>query len=51
MQVDYEANKQALQYFIFGTGEDPQINDEYGVGNDDFIKGYYPEKTEGISTY
>ena len=51
MQVDYEANRQALQYFIFGTGEDPGITDEYGVGNDDFIDGYYPEKTEGISTY
>ena len=25
--------------------------DEYGVGNDRFIEGYYPEKTEGISTY
>lgn len=51
MQVDYEANKKALQYFIFGVGEDPQINDSYGVGNDRFIDGYYPEKTEGISTY
>ncbi|MBQ9155245.1 MAG: LCP family protein [Eubacterium sp.] len=51
MQVDYERNQQALQYFIFGTGEDPQIEDEYGVGNDRFIQGYYPEKTEGISTY
>lgn len=51
MQVDYEKNRQALQYFIFGTGEDPQISDEYGIGNDDFIEGYYPEKTEGISTY
>ena len=51
MQVDYEANKKALQYFIFGIGEDPGINDSYGVGNDKFIKGYYPEKTEGISTY
>ena len=51
MQVDYEANSQALQYFIFGTGEDPGVNDEYGVGNDNFIDGYYPEKTEGISTY
>lgn len=51
MQVDYEANSQALQYFIFGTGEDPGVNDEYGVGNDNFIEGYYPEKTEGISTY
>ena len=51
MQVDYELNRQALQYIIFGTGEDPQIQDEYGVGNDRFIEGYYPEKTEGISTY
>ena len=51
MQVDYEANKKALQYFVFGIGEDPGINDSYGVGNDKFIKGYYPEKTEGISTY
>ena len=51
MQVDYEANKRALQYFIFGIGEDPQIEENYGVGNDRFIDGYYPEKTEGISTY
>ena len=51
MQVDYEANKAALQYFIFGIGEDPQINENYGVGNDRFVDGYYPEKTEGISTY
>lgn len=51
MQCDYDLNRQALQYFIFGTGEDPQIDEEYGVGNDRFIDGYYPEKTEGISTY
>ena len=51
MQVDYEANKAALQYFIFGIGEDPQIEENYGIGNDRFIDGYYPEKTEGISTY
>jgi hypothetical protein len=51
MQVDYDKNRQAMQYFIFGIGEDPQITDEYGVGNDRFIEGYYPEKTEGISTY
>ncbi len=51
MQVDYDANKAALQYFIFGIGEDPQIEENYGVGNDKFIDGYYPEKTEGISTY
>ena len=30
MQVDYEANKKALQYFVFGIGEDPGINDSYG---------------------
>ena len=24
MQVDYEANKKALQYFVFGIGEDPE---------------------------
>lgn len=51
MQCDYDLNRQAMQYFIFGTGEDPGVNDSYGVGNDRFIKGYYPEKTEGISTY
>lgn len=51
MQVDYDLNRQAMQYFIFGTGENPGIKDEYGVGNDHFIDGYYPEKTEGISTY
>lgn len=51
METDYEANSAALQYFIFGVGEDPQIEDEYGVGNDRFVDGYYPEKTEGISTY
>ena len=51
MQVDYDLNRQALQYFIFGEGEDPGIQEEYGVGNDRFIDGYYPEKTEGISTY
>ena len=51
MQVDYDKNRQALQYFIFGTGEDPGVNDRYGIGNDSFIEGYYPEKTEGISTY
>ncbi|MDO4976561.1 MAG: LCP family protein [Eubacteriales bacterium] len=51
MQVDYEKNRQAIQYFIYGTGEDPGVNDNYGIGNDHFINGYYPEKTEGISTY
>ncbi len=51
MQVDYDANKKALQYFIFGIGEDPGITESYGIGNDQFINGYYPEKTEGISTY
>ena len=51
MQCDYDLNRQALQYFIFGTGEDPGITEEYGVGNNNFIEGYYPEKTEGISTY
>lgn len=51
METDYEANSAALQYFIFGVGEDPQIEDEYGVGNDRFVDGYYPEKTDGISTY
>ncbi len=51
MQVDWEANRQAIQYFIFGIGEDPGIDDKYGIGNDKFIEGYYPEKTEGISTY
>ena len=51
MQVDYDLNRQALQYFIFGTGEDPGVDDAYGIGNNDFIEGYYPEKTEGISTY
>lgn len=51
METDYDANSAALQYFIFGVGEDPQIEDEYGVGNDRFVDGYYPEKTEGISTY
>lgn len=51
MQIDFDLNRQALQYFIFGTGEDPGIDDEYGIGNDNFIEGYYPEKTEGISTY
>jgi len=33
MQVDYDLNRQAMQYFIFGTGEDPGIKDEYGVGD------------------
>ncbi len=51
MTVDYDLNKAALQYFIFGIGEDPEIDDEYGAGNNNFIEGYYPDKTEGISTY
>lgn len=51
IQLDFDQNRQALQYFIFGIGEDPGLDEEYGVGNDRFIKGYYPEKTEGISTY
>jgi len=51
IQPDYDLNRQALQYFIFGTGEDPGIDDAYGIGNDHFIEGYYPDKTEGISTY
>ncbi len=51
MQCDYELNKQAMQYFIFGIGEDPGVDDEYGLGSDNFIEGYYPEKTEGITTY
>ncbi len=51
IQPDYELNQQALQYFIFGVGEDPGLDEEYGIGNDRFVDGYYPEKTEGISTY
>ncbi len=51
IQVDLDKNRQALEYFLFGIGEDPGITDEYGVGNDNFIEGYYPEKTDGISTY
>ncbi len=51
MQCDYEMNSQALQWFMFGTGEDPGIDEEYGIGNNNFIQGYYPEKTEGQSTY
>lgn len=51
MVCDYDLNSQALQYFIYGTGEDPGVDDEYGVGNDRFVDGYYPEKTDGISTY
>ena len=51
IQVDYEANKKALQYYMFGKGKDPGINDKYGEGNDHFVEGNFPEKTEGISTY
>ena len=50
-KIHIQKEDSALQYFIFGVGEDPQIDDEYGVGNDRFINGYYPEKTDGISTY
>lgn len=51
IQVDYEKNRNALNYFIFGKGEDPGIHEEYGKNNNDFDESNMPEKTEGISTY
>ncbi len=48
MQVDYEANKKALQYFGFWYWRRSEINDSYGVGNDKFIKRILSgEGTEG----
>ena len=51
IQVDYEKNREALNYFIFGEGDDPHIKDEYGIENNNFDVDNMPEKTEGISTY
>ncbi|MEE1228029.1 MAG: LCP family protein [Lachnospiraceae bacterium] len=51
IQVDLDKNKQALNYFLFGKGTDPGVKDEYGVGNDHFIEGYYPDNTAGLTTY
>lgn len=48
---DYETNKAALQYFLFGIGEDPNVTEEFNQGNESFITYDPPEKLEGGSTY
>lgn len=48
---DYETNKAALQYFLFGIGEDPEVTEEFNQGNESFITYDPPEKLEGGSTY
>lgn len=48
---DYETNKAALQYFLFGIGEEPQASEEFNQGNESFVTYDPPEKLEGGSTY
>lgn len=48
---DYETNKAALQYFLFGIGEEPQGTEAFNQGNESFITYDPPEKLEGGSTY
>lgn len=51
MFPDYEANKKALQYFMFETGEAPDTVEYFNQGADDFLQYEAPEKLEGSSTY
>ncbi len=51
MFPDYEANKQAMQYFMFETGEAPEAVEYFNQGADDFLQYDAPEKLEGSSTY
>lgn len=51
MFPDYEANKKALQYFMFETGEAPEAVEYFNQGADDFLQYEAPEKLEGSSTY
>lgn len=48
---DYDVNKQALQYFMFGIGEAPEGTESFNQGNEHFITYEAPEKLEGGSTY
>lgn len=48
---DYEVNKSALQYFMFGIGEKPEGTESFNQGNEHFITYEAPEKLEGGSTY
>lgn len=51
MFPDYEANKKALQYFMFETGEAPEAVEYFNQGADEFLQYEAPEKLEGSSTY
>ena len=48
---DYDVNKAALQYFMFGIGEAPEGTEAFNQGNEHFITYEAPEKLEGGSTY
>lgn len=48
---DYDVNKAALQYFMFGIGEEPEGTESFNQGNEHFITYEAPEKLEGGSTY
>lgn len=48
---DYDVNKAALQYFMFGIGEEPEGTEAFNQGNEHFITYEAPEKLEGGSTY
>ena len=48
---DYDVNKAALQYFLFGIGEEPEGTESFNQGNEHFITYEAPEKLEGGSTY
>lgn len=48
---DYETNRAALQYFLFGIGEEPQVTEEFNQGNESFVTYDAPDKLEGGSTY
>jgi hypothetical protein len=51
MYPDYETNKAALQYFMFGIGEEPEGTEYFNQGNEHFITYEGSEKVEGSSTY
>lgn len=48
---DYDVNRAALQYFLFGIGEKPEGTEAFNQGNEHFITYEAPEKLEGGSTY
>lgn len=48
---DYDVNRAALQYFLFGIGEQPEGTESFNQGNEHFITYEAPERLEGGSTY